>query len=522
MSASQDKKKRAEARELGTERRMIAAEKEAQERKKSKIKWTVATIVVVLLVAFIIVGNSNLFYTQQTALQVGDTKYSVAEVNYYYMSQYSTYLSYGIVKNTTPLDEQEYTMSDDFETWDDYFRDSAVQTLVQLTALSTAAEEAGMTLSEEDLSDIDQEIATIATYAKSYGYNSVNKYLSAIYGHGVTEKVVRGLMERGALASKYAETQRDSYTYTDEQITAEYAEHANEYDVFDYMYYLVSAEKVESTDDEGETTSATTDETMAAAKATADQIAAAVHDADSFKDAVAEYGVGVAVKDDDGNETDEITPAEPTTAENTAGSNLSSMPFADWIYSADRAANDVTVAEVEGSGYYVVLFQNRDANDYNTVSVRHILVKAVDEDEDDAYSDEEKAAAKTSIEAIYDEWKQGDMTEDSFAQLANEKSEDTGSNTKGGLYENIYHGQMVEEFNDFCFDPSRQPGDVEIVYGETSSYSGYHLVYFVGEGQLYCDYVADNLLRSEDYNAWLEEFLADWSGEQCRAMKYVG
>lgn len=522
MSASQDKKRRVEERGQGTERRMVAAEKEAAERRKSKIKWTAGTIVIVLLIALIIIGNSNLFYTQQTAAQVGDVKYSVADVNYYYMNMRNQYLSYGIIDSQTPLDEQECTMSSEFETWDDYLRDAALKSLVQVTALSSAAKDAGITLTDEELASIDTQMDEVETTAEGYGYNSLNKYFTALYGHGVTEKVVRRLMEQSKLASKFADTQRDSYSYTDEQIAAAYAEHADEYDTFDYMSYLVSAEKVESEGEDGETTSAPTDETMAAAKATADQIAAGVHDAESFKDAVATYGVGVAVKDDDGNETDEITPAEPTTEEGTAGQNLSSMPFSEWLFSADRTANDVTVVEAEGSGYYVVLFQNRGTNDYNTVSVRHILVKAEDADGDNAYSDEEKAAAKEKIEAIYDEWKQGDMTEDSFAQLANEKSEDVGSNTNGGLYENIYRGQMVEEFDNFCFDPSRKPGDVDIVYGESSSYAGYHLVYFVGEGGLYCDYIGDSLLRSDDYNAWSEEFLADWSATECRAMKYVG
>lgn len=522
MSASQDKKKRVEERGLGTERRMLAAEKEAAKRKKSKIKWTIGTIVIVLLIAFIIVGNSNLFYTQQTAAKVGDVRYSVADVNYYYMNMRNQYASYGMIDNQTPLDEQECTISSEFDTWDAYLRDAAMQSLVQITALSQAAEQAGMSLTDEDLASIDAEMAEVETTAAQYGYHSLNKYFTALYGHGVTEKVVRRLTEQSMLAGKFADAQRDSYTYTDDQIAATYAEHANEYDTFDYLYYLVSAERVESTDAEGQTSSAPTDETMAAAKATADRIGAAVHDAASFRDAVAEYGAGVAAKDDDGNETDEITPAEPTAAEGTAGQNISSMPFAEWIYSADRAANDVTVVEAENSGYYVVLFQNRGTNDYNTVSARHILVRAVDADEDEVYSDAEKAEAKERIDAIYDEWKQGDMTEDSFAQLANEKSEDTGSNTNGGLYENIYQGQMVAEFNDFCFDPSRKPGDVDIVYGESSSYSGYHLVYFVGEGGLYRDYIADNLLRSEDYHTWEDEFLADWSGTECRAMKYVG
>ena len=82
MSASQDKKRRSDERALGTERRQVASQKEAKERKQSKIKWTVGTVIVVLLVVAILLGNSSLFYTARPALQVGDVKYSTAEVNY--------------------------------------------------------------------------------------------------------------------------------------------------------------------------------------------------------------------------------------------------------------------------------------------------------------------------------------------------------------------------------------------------------------------------------------------------------
>ena len=91
MSASQDKKRRTDERALGTERRQVASQKEAKERKQSKIKWTVGSIIVVLLVAAILIGNSSLFYTARPALQVGDVKYSSAEVNYAYRTAYLSF-----------------------------------------------------------------------------------------------------------------------------------------------------------------------------------------------------------------------------------------------------------------------------------------------------------------------------------------------------------------------------------------------------------------------------------------------
>ena len=52
------------------------------------------------------------------------------------------------------------------------------------------------------------------------------------------------------------------------------------------------------------------------------------------------------------------------------------------------------------------------------------------------------------------------------------------SSANGGLYTDIYPGQMVPEFNDWCFAAERQVGDHGIV---KTSY-GYHIMFFSGEG----------------------------------------
>jgi len=141
---------------------------------------------------------------------------------------------------------------------------------------------------------------------------------------------------------------------------------------------------------------------------------------------------------------------------------------------------------------------------YPSVAVRHILVKA-EADETGAYTDEAKEAAKARAEEILKEWEDGDKTEESFAALAEQYSEDTGSNTNGGLYANVLQGQMVEEFDAFCFDESRKSGDTGIVYGESTSYAGYHVMYFSGEGDPETNETGRNYIASEKMNTWLTE-----------------
>jgi len=170
---------------------------------------------------------------------------------------------------------------------------------------------------------------------------------------------------------------------------------------------------------------------------------------------------------------------------------------------------------------YVVYILGTESNDYPTVNVRHILIKAVDADGDGTYSDAEKQTAYDAVKAIEDEWLAAGGTEEGFAALANEKSEDTGSNTNGGLYENIAKGQMVQEFNDFCF-ADHKAGDTGIVYGESSSYAGYHVMYFVGEGEQYSDYLAKNSLLTSDMNAWLEELTSAYETSVGGGIRFVG
>lgn len=113
------------------------------------------------------------------------------------------------------------------------------------------------------------------------------------------------------------------------------------------------------------------------------------------------------------------------------------------------------------------------------VDVRHILVKIAggtkDEEGKTVYSEEDWETCRVKAQAILDEWLAGDKTEDSFAELAAKKTEDSGSKQTGGLYEYVYKGQMVQEFEDWCFDETREEGHTGLV---KTTY-GYHVMYYV-------------------------------------------
>lgn len=134
----------------------------------------------------------------------------------------------------------------------------------------------------------------------------------------------------------------------------------------------------------------------------------------------------------------------------------------------------------------------------NIADVRHILVCPKGGSVDDTtgetvFSEDEWAACLAEAEKILDEWKNGEATEESFAELANTYTEDSGSSTTGGLYEDIAPGaSYVENFLNWTIDMNRQTGDTDIVKTEY----GYHIMYYI-QGEPYWTEVVGTQLQSE-------------------------
>lgn len=527
MSASQEKKRRQGVR--GAEMDKLAAEQAAAQKKKSiaRVRNTIIAVVVVLAIAAIVVINSNLFYTGMSAVTINGTDFTAAEVSYLYNTTYLNYVaeqselasSYGMDAATylsmmgldpqVSLKEQTYPI-DTSKTWHDYFLEETMNRLKEVAMYSNAAKEAGYTLDEEDQKVIENDLTTLTSYAEVNSYANLKQYLAARYGKGVTEDTVREMIGIGRLASKYSEDMKASFTYEDAELDEWYAQNKDSYALLSYYEFFidgsVSADIEEPTDEQKA-------EAMAAAKEKAEAFAAKVSDETSF----AEQALVYATENLAGGSA-----SADVSLKKALGSNLSAT-YSKWMLDAERKLNDVTVAEAS-SGYYVVMFVDRSDNDYALQQVRHILVKAA-ANSDGEFTDAAKATAKETAEKYLAEWKAGAATEESFAEMANRYSEDGGSNTTGGLYDKVMKEAYVPEFEAFAFEEGRKPGDTGIVYGETqgsSPYAGYHIMYYVGEGQLYSRYIAETQMRSNDYSAWREAQIASAKTETAFSFRFIG
>ena len=181
-----------------------------------------------------------------------------------------------------------------------------------------------------------------------------------------------------------------------------------------------------------------------------------------------------------------------------------------------RQEGDMTVIVSESgsgdsktiSGYYVLRFGSVNENKFNLKNVCHLLVAyeggKTDANGNKTYTDAEKNKAKAEAEKLLEEFKKTGMTQADFEKLAKEHTDDTGSKEKGGLYEDIYPGQMVEPFEDWCYDAERKTGD----FGLVQTDYGWHIMYYVGESETtYRDYMVEDALRREDLTKWMEDLV---------------
>lgn len=129
------------------------------------------------------------------------------------------------------------------------------------------------------------------------------------------------------------------------------------------------------------------------------------------------------------------------------------------------------------------------------VDVRHILVlpegATVETIYTETFSEEAWAVGQKNADDILNQWLSGEASEESFAALANEVSQDPGSNTNGGLYTDVYVGMMVEEFEAWCFDEARKVGD----YGIVRTDLGFHIMYFSGSRPAWMSQVESDILN---------------------------
>ncbi len=451
-----------------------AEEKQAREAsaKKSSSKKvlaiagiTAASVALVGCLTFAGVGIYNKFgvkpvvYTENTKVDTKVMTCIYKDMVNMYISNYGaeTLLNNYGMDVSKPLNEQPYPF-DETVTWFDMLMDQSLSAMQQQLVIYDAANAAGHTLTERELQQIEDQVAATDL---------------STYGNGVTEADLRKALEIQMMSSSYYAYYMNNTNFTDEELEEYYNANALAYQTCGLGGFSVNYVNDES--EEG-AVGLPQDE----AKAFADKLAAAKSPA-QFEEIVADYLVEY-----DNYTEDELASLLPSLFLDTF-TYSPGHELAEWAFGGAKVNETYTISD--SSAYYVYMLTSEPKRDETpTVNVRHILFMN---------SEDNQAAA----EAALAEWESGEATEDSFAALANAYSEDGGSNTNGGLYEGVYPGQMVPEFNDWCFDDARKPGDTGIVQ---TSY-GSHVMYFSEDGGPMWKATISETLIQEAFSAWYEE-----------------
>lgn len=533
--------------------------KETAAKKRNTILGVIAGVIVVVLVVLLLVWNSGFFARHTTALEVKDHKFTVADMNYwyllvanqtyqqeqYYAQLYQSYADQGVDMGgyTARFDpnvdyKAQYVDDEQTQTYHDYFLEQAKNEVTRIVALVDAANAEGYTPDEETQKNIDNVLADLKESAKSGGYSNANHLLQLNYGRTTNEQVYVKNAKLAMLASGYENAARTALTdYSDEDMKAYYDEHSDLYNSYDYNYVYFDGQPVKETDDDGNTIEPTDEqksEAMADAKEKAENLVKDVKDAQT-----ATLAEGETRKDFAAVAATYTT--DNTVRTRTLGADFQSAVYFDWLTDSARKDGDIEMFESEGNGYYVIQFHDAYLYDEPTVDVRHILIQA--ETSEDAELNERNVPVPTKeqMDAAHDKAEElmkefnakstDDKTAAAFGELAEEHSDD-GRDTEGklsksgGLYTDVHKGTMVQNFNDWIFDESRQVGDVGLVENAGPDYYGWHVVYFQASHEpewLGDSYNGARVTRTNaDTTAWNESLLDGYEAVEASGFSQVG
>lgn len=474
---------------MGKNTKMNATAMDAKRKeKRNSIIITALVIVVAVLVIGLAVynalDNAGVFLRSSTVLETENFEFDGAMMAYVYSSAYMNYSSYlsmlGVDPNVS-LKRQECPFAEG-QSWFDYFISTSKSQATEILALCEAAHEAGITLNDEDLALIDNNIETIKSEAATYGYESIDTYLMAMTGNPVKIDAVRRCLELSALASKYTTECITTLTYTADELAAYRDANPDAFLGVDLYSYSFNTGDYSFNDDSDAAT------LMDIAKKDAEALANN-KTLDDFKAAIKALieenttaGKDETIEEFEQRKADLL---ESYLQKHVVKASLTEK-VAKWAFEANLYETYVDSESSATKCTVYMLVKDEYFDESESRDVRHILF-ANDNHKDDTKAQE--VFAKLEAEGF---------TEDAFNKYAAEYSEDPGSKDKGGLYENVFEGDMVTEFDAWLFDADRKTGDCEVI---KAADTGWHIIYYAGEG--------DQVLWEADADAGLKTGVYD-------------
>ncbi len=375
------------------------------------------------------------------AVTIGDREISMPEFEMYYYDEFHVQLNTvntaisekgynGTGYDTSKLpDEQKYP-ADTSMTWADVF---TVNVINQMTSIFEGFDQAikeGVEFSVIEIAATINHYERIKSYASSKGVTP-DERLADVYAPGLTYNMFCAKEIMLAYAEKYNTLKREEFknSYTQQQLDAELKANKDSYTRIIGRVYPIDGDYVAS------------------------EVNAIRSEEDFINYANNNYP--------DGNYN-----AEVVTACNYSDKETISTVFgdevADWMFSEDRVAGEITVIETQLYAYVVYIKKPAFLN-----TSREII--SYDAPYYSDYDDAAKQNAKTEAEAFNKKWEESDKSEQTFRKLCS----DAGSTGESAVFSTYYYYQVT----DWIYDESRKKGDYK--YFDTEE--GCFLIYYLGE-----------------------------------------
>ena len=269
----------------------------------------------------------------------------------------------------------------------------------------------------------------------------------------MTEEDAQHALELYILAWEYSEHLTDTMTYSEEELTAYYESDPLSMQICDYMYFSFAY---------GD------DETSIMDMTQAEEYARELRRCttrEKFEKWVYDY-----YKENTTLTEDELQQQIGTLASESA-SYSAGDPIREWAFSGESKAGETTILTDEDNCQITVclMLSEPRRNDTYAINVRQILLTA------DTYGSAEDAYA--AAQDIMKSYENTNQTEDDFAALADQYTEDTSAS--GGLYTDVTESDLLSDWKDWYFDPKRQYGDVTVLY----SIYGSAVVYYINTNE---------------------------------------
>ncbi len=388
------------------------------------------------------------------AMTLGNRDISRSEFHLYYLDQYRTQMTavqYSVEKaganrtgydiDTLP-DEQKHPSKD--ITWAEQFvLEAADKIKLNYLGFDMAMKE-NVQLEESEIADLIMSYSRAINYAKQKQMET-DEYIAGVYTEGLTYSMFAAREIISAYATKYEYAKQNEYyeSYSEETVAQMLEESNNKYKVIKARVYPIEG----------------TYDAVEASKVRTEQ---------EFLDyAKANYPK-------EGYNAEVVTQCFYVTKHSIA--NTFGDEVAEWMFSPDRVRGETQV--VEGQLFYY-LCHIVELPYYSTSC--HIMSYEVDHNA--AFSDEQKKAEVENVEKMLEDWKNGDATPESFAEIAAMSSYTPERDVRSNEYS--------FEINNWLFDKVRKPGDTAVF----SDDYGIYMFYYVKNNE--DDYDWDLYLRSE-------------------------